>query len=110
MLARMDIISVNCRHAPATFHLVSARRLKLVRKDAYIVNTARGEVIDEETLTKLIEAGEIGGAGLRVYEHEPPVNPKLVRLPQGRQRAPLPPMWPATRPGPRPMGAQVNNH
>src|ERR1700754_3255333 len=50
MLARMDIISVNCPHTPATFHLLSARRLKLVRKDTYIVNTARGEVIDEETL------------------------------------------------------------
>jgi len=62
MLARMDIISVNCPHTPATFHLLSARRLKLIRKDAYIVNTARGEVIDEETLTKLIEAGEIAGA------------------------------------------------
>jgi glyoxylate reductase len=64
MLARMDIISVNCPHTPATFHLLSARRLKLIRKDAYIVNTARGEVIDEETLTKLIETGEIAGAGL----------------------------------------------
>jgi glyoxylate reductase len=62
MLARMDIISVNCPHTPATFHLLSARRLKLIRKEAYIVNTARGEVIDEDTLTKLIEAGEIGGA------------------------------------------------
>src|SRR5207248_5150812 len=60
MLARMDIISVNCPHTPATFHLLSARRLKLLRKDAYIVNTARGEVIDEMTLTKLIEDGEIG--------------------------------------------------
>src|SRR5881628_3197999 len=59
MLARMDIISVNCAHTPATFHLLSARRLKLIRKDAYIVNTARGEVIDEDTMTKLIEQGEI---------------------------------------------------
>src|SRR5439155_506408 len=80
MLARMDIISVNCPHTPATYHLLSARRLKLIRKDAYIVNTARGEVTDEDTLIKLIEAGEIGGAGLDVYEHEPAVNPKLVRL------------------------------
>src|ERR1700748_16514 len=47
MLARMDIISVNCPHMPATFHLLSARRLKLIRKEAYIVNTARGEVLDE---------------------------------------------------------------
>src|SRR5471030_2453333 len=80
MLARMDIISVNCPHTPATFHLLSARRLKLIRKDAYIVNTARGEVIDEDTLIKLLEAGEIGGAGLDVFENEPAVNPKLVRL------------------------------
>ncbi|MBB1094403.1 D-glycerate dehydrogenase, partial [Rhodopseudomonas palustris] len=80
MLARMDIISVNCPHTPATFHLLSARRLKLIRKDAFIVNTARGEVIDEETLTRLIETGDIAGAGLDVYEHEPVVNPKLVRL------------------------------
>src|SRR3979409_1392671 len=79
MLARMDIISVNCPHTPATFHLLSARRLKLIRKDAYIVNTARGEVIDEDTLTKLLEAGEIGGAGLGVFENAPAVNPKLVR-------------------------------
>src|SRR3979490_243685 len=91
MLARMDIISVNCPHTPATFHLLSARRLKLIRKDAYIVNTARGEVIDEDTLTKLLEAGEIGGAGLDVFEHEPAVNPKLVRLGEdGKGRAPSP--------------------
>src|SRR3954463_1119035 len=54
MLARMDIVSVNCPHTPATYHLLSARRLKLLRPQAYIVNTARGEVIDEETLVKLI--------------------------------------------------------
>ena len=77
MLARMDIISVNCPHTPATYHLLSARRLKLLRPDAYIVNTARGEVIDENALTRLIENGEIAGAGLDVFEHEPAVNPKL---------------------------------
>src|SRR6201992_1457239 len=80
MLARMDIISVNCPHTPATFHLLSGRRLKLIRKDAYIVHTARGEVIDAETLTKLIESGALAGAALDVFEHEPAVSPKLVRL------------------------------
>src|SRR6202165_5942967 len=75
ILARMDILSVNCPHTPSSYHLLSARRLKLIRSDAYIVNTARGEVIDEDTLVKLIEAGEIGGAGLDVYENEPAVNP-----------------------------------
>src|SRR5207302_5130663 len=80
MLARMDIISVNCPHTPATFHLLSARRLKLIRSEAYVVNTARGEVIDEDTLIKLLETREIGGAGLDVYENEPALSPKLVKL------------------------------
>src|SRR5437762_4473692 len=66
MLARMDIISVNCPHTPATYHLLSARRLQLVRPEAYIVNTARGEIIDENALTRMIEAGEkIGRASCR---------------------------------------------
>src|SRR5258705_2083311 len=69
MLARMDIISVNCPHTPATYHLLSARRLKLLRPEAYIVNTARGEVIDENALARMIEAGEIGGG--RVGEFGP---------------------------------------
>src|SRR5467141_1046609 len=107
MLARMDIISVNCPHTPATFHLLSARRLKLIRKDAYIVNTARGEVIDEETLTKLIEAGEIGGAGLDVFEHEPAVNPKLVRLARAGKVTLLPHMGSATIEGRVEMGEKV---
>ncbi len=81
MLARMDIISVNCPHTPATFHLLSARRLKLLREHAYIVNTSRGEVIDENALTRMILAGDLAGAGLDVYEHEPAVNPKLLELP-----------------------------
>jgi glyoxylate reductase len=107
MLTRMDIISVNCPHTPATFHLLSARRLKLIRKDAYIVNTARGEVIDEETLTKLIEAGEIGGAGLDVFEHEPAVNPKLVRLAKAGKVTLLPHMGSATIEGRVEMGEKV---
>src|SRR5437660_3816152 len=69
MLARMDIISVNCPHTPATYHLLSARRLKLLRTEAYIVNTARGEVIDENALIRMIEAGELAGAGRDVFEH-----------------------------------------
>jgi glyoxylate reductase len=107
MLARMDIISVNCPHTPATFHLLSARRLKLIRKDAYIVNTARGEVIDEETLTKLIESGDIAGAGLDVFEHEPAVNPKLVRLAKAGKVVLLPHMGSATIEGRVDMGEKV---
>src|ERR1700749_3927282 len=107
MLARMDIISVNCPHTPATFHLLSARRLKLIRKDAYIVNTARGEVIDEDTMTKLIEAGDIAGAGLDVFEHEPAVNPKLVRLAKAGKVTLLPHMGSAPIEGRVEMGEKV---
>jgi glyoxylate reductase len=78
MLARMDIVSVNCPHTPATYHLLSARRLKLLKPSAYIVNTARGEVIDENALARMLETGAIAGAGLDVFEHEPAINPKLL--------------------------------
>ncbi|WP_421854721.1 2-hydroxyacid dehydrogenase [Oricola sp.] len=80
MLAHMDIISVNCPSTPATFHLLSARRLQLMQPTAYVVNTARGDVIDEEALIRLIEQGRIAGAGLDVFEHEPTVNPRLRDL------------------------------
>jgi glyoxylate reductase len=107
MLARMDIISVNCPHTPATFHLLSARRLKLLKKDAYIVNTARGEVIDETMLTKLIESGDIAGAGLDVYEHEPAVSPRLLRLAKAGKVTLLPHMGSATIEGRVEMGEKV---
>ena len=80
MLARMDIVSVNCPHTPATYHLLSARRLKLMKPSAFIINTARGEVIDENAMVRMLKAGELAGAGLDVYEHEPQVNPKLLEL------------------------------
>src|SRR5689334_1971524 len=80
MLARVDIVSVNCPHTPATFHLLSARRLKLLRPHCVIVNTARGEVIDEDALTRMLMNREIAGAGLDVFEHEPAVSPKLLKL------------------------------
>ena len=80
MLSRMDIVSVNCPHTPATYHLLSARRLALLKPSAYIVNTARGEVIDEGALAKMLEKGLLAGAGLDVFEHEPTINPKLKRL------------------------------
>ena len=81
MLARVDIVSVNCPHTPATYHLLSARRLKVLRPHAIIVNAARGQVIDEAAMANMLAAGELGGAGLDVYEHEPAVNPKLLKLP-----------------------------
>ena len=107
MLARMDIVSVNCPHTPATYHLLSARRLKLIRPQAYVVNTARGEVIDENALARLIEAGEVAGAGLDVFEHEPAVNPKLVKLARAGKVLLLPHMGSATLEGRVDMGEKV---
>jgi len=107
MLARMDIISINCPHTPGTYHLLSARRLKLIRPEAYVVNTARGEVIDENALARLIEGGEIAGAGLDVFEHEPAVNPKLVRLARAGKVTLLPHMGSATIEGRVEMGEKV---
>ncbi|MBV8790675.1 MAG: D-glycerate dehydrogenase [Pseudolabrys sp.] len=107
MLARMDIISVNCPHTPGTYHLLSARRLKLMRPEAYIVNTARGEVIDENALTRLIDGGDIAGAGLDVFEHEPAVNPKLLKLAKAGKVVLLPHMGSATVEGRVDMGEKV---
>ena len=107
MLARMDIISVNCPHTPATYHLLSARRLKLLRPEAYIVNTARGEVIDENALIRMIAADEIAGAGLDVFEHEPAVNPKLAKLAKAGKVVLLPHMGSATVEGRIDMGEKV---
>jgi glyoxylate reductase len=104
MLARMDIVSVNCPHTPATFHLLSARRLALMKDSAYIVNTARGEVIDENALTRMLVRGELAGAGLDVFEHAPAVNPRLMALPNVVL---LPHMGSATEEGRAEMGEKV---
>ncbi|MBZ9739387.1 MULTISPECIES: 2-hydroxyacid dehydrogenase [unclassified Mesorhizobium] len=107
MLARMDIISVNCPSTPATFHLLSARRLALLQPTAYIVNTARGDIIDEEALVKLIQDGKIAGAGLDVYEHEPALNAKLLKLAARNKVVLLPHMGSATLEGRIDMGEKV---
>ncbi len=107
MLARMDIISVNCPSTPATFHLLSARRLALLQPTAYVVNTARGDIIDEEALVKLIQDGKIAGAGLDVYEHEPALNSKLLKLAARNKVVLLPHMGSATLEGRIDMGEKV---
>jgi len=81
MLAHMDVLCLHCPHTPATYHLLSARRLHLLQPHAIIVNTARGEIIDEAEMANMLMYGRLGGAGLDVYEHEPAINPKLFRLP-----------------------------
>lgn len=80
MLARMDVVTIHSPHTPATFHLLSARRLKLMQPHSYLINTSRGEIVDENALTRMLQRHEIAGAGLDVFEHEPAVNPKLLAL------------------------------
>ena len=104
MVARMDILSVNCPHTPSTFHLMNARRLRLMKPTAVIVNTSRGEVIDENALTRGLRAGEIAGAGLDVYERGHDLNPRLRDLPNVVL---LPHMGSATLEGRVEMGEKV---
>jgi len=80
MVSRVDILSINCPHTPSTFHLMNARRLKLMKPTAVIVNTSRGEVIDENALTRMLRANEIAGAALDVFEHGSEINPRLREL------------------------------
>ena len=104
MLARMDIISVHSPHTPATYHLLSARRLKLLQPHAIVINTARGEIIDENALADLLAAGKIAGVGLDVFEFEPAINPKLLKQPNAVL---LPHMGSATLEGRIDMGEKV---
>ena len=107
MLARVDIVSVNCPATPATYHLLSRRRLKLLREGVVIVNTARGSVIDEEALIEALESKAIAGAGLDVFEHEPAVDERLVKLAKAGQVVLLPHMGSATLEGRIDMGETV---
>ena len=104
MLGAVDILSLNCPLTPATHHLIDARRLRLLPPHAYIVNTARGPLIDEAALADALEAGTIAGAGLDVFEAEPRIEPRLTRLPNVVL---LPHMGSATFEGRRAMGEKV---
>ncbi|MCO8145223.1 D-glycerate dehydrogenase [Rhodovulum tesquicola] len=104
MVSRVDVLSINCPHTPSTFHLLNARRLKLMKKDAVIVNTSRGEVIDENALTRMLRTGDLGGAGLDVFEHGHEINPRLRELPNVVL---LPHMGSATVEGRIEMGEKV---
>lgn len=104
MLARVDIVTVHCPHTPATFHLLSERRLKLLKPTAVLINMARDEIVDETALIKLLEQNRVAGAGLDVFAHEPAVNSKLQTLPNVVL---LPHMGSATIEGRMAMGEKV---
>jgi len=104
MLSRIDVLSINCPHTPSTFHLLNARRIALLKPSAVVVNTSRGEVIDENALARALEQGAIAGAGLDVFEHGTEVNPRLREQPNVVL---LPHMGSATREGRIEMGEKV---
>jgi glyoxylate reductase len=81
MLEEADVVSLHVPYSPATHRLIDRRRLGLLRAEAFVINTARGAVVDEEALIEALEAGAIAGAGLDVYTNEPHVDQRLVALP-----------------------------
>lgn len=107
MLPRVDFVSVNCPSTPATYHLLDAEKLALLQKGTIIINTARGEIIDEAALTTAITQGQIGGAGLDVFEHEPAVDSELMSLVKKGKVVLLPHMGSATKEGRLEMGERV---
>ncbi|MFY8115717.1 MAG: 2-hydroxyacid dehydrogenase [Rhabdaerophilum sp.] len=107
MLARMDIVTVHCPHTPASFHLLSGRRLRLLKPDAILVNTARGEIVDTAALTDMLEQDLIAGAALDVYEHEPAVSTRLIRLAELGKVALMPHMGSSTVESRNEMGEKV---
>ena len=80
MLAHMDIVVVTCPSTPATYHLLSERRLRLLQSNCFIINTSRGNIIDEKALLKMLESNLIAGAGLDVFENEPIIDPKFLKM------------------------------
>jgi glyoxylate reductase len=107
MLARIDFVSINCPHTPATYHLLSARRLKYLRPEAILINSARGEIVDETALARMLESGELAGAGLDVFEHAPAVSDKLIALAKAGKVTLIPHMGSATHEGRADMGEKV---
>jgi len=80
LIAEADIVSLHCPATPETHHILSAARIAAMKPSAYVINTARGELIDEEALIGALQGGRIGGAGLDVFMHEPDIDPRLPGL------------------------------
>ncbi len=78
MIPEMDIVSINCPSTPETYHLMSPERIARMKRSAYLINSARGDIVDEAALADALEKGAIAGAGLDVFEKEPKVEPKLL--------------------------------
>jgi glyoxylate reductase len=80
LIESSDVLSIHCPYSPATHHLISENQLARMKPSAFLINTARGPIVDEQALVDALKAGKIAGAGLDVFEHEPKVNPGLLEL------------------------------
>ena len=80
LIESSDVLSIHCPYSPATHHLISENQLARMKSSAFLINTARGPIVDEQALVDALKAGKIAGAGLDVFEHEPRVNPGLLEL------------------------------
>ncbi|MFM1777763.1 MAG: hypothetical protein RL741_381 [Actinomycetota bacterium] len=80
LIESSDVLSLHCPYSPATHHLISENQLARMKPTAYLINTARGPIVDEQALVDALKAGQIAGVGLDVFEHEPKVNPGLLEL------------------------------
>jgi glyoxylate reductase len=107
MLSRMDILTIHCPHTPSTFHLMSERRLKLLKPEAILVNTARGEIVDTSALAQMLEAEQLAGAALDVYEHTPDIEQRLIQLAAHGKVALMPHMGSSTVESRNEMGEKV---
>jgi glyoxylate reductase len=104
MLRRVDIVSINCPSTPETHHLIDEKAIRAMPRHVYLINTARGEIVDEAALAASLERGGLAGAGLDVFEHEPSVDPRLLAL---KNVVLLPHMGSATFEGRVDMGEKV---
>lgn len=107
MLARVDILTIHCPQTPGTYHLLSARRLALMRPESMLVNIARGEIVDEAALIDQLERGALAGAALDVFEREPAVSPRLLALARAGKAILLPHIASATIEARIDMGEKV---
>lgn len=104
LIAEADILSLHCPYNRQSHHLLNAARIASMKPDAYVINTSRGEIIEEPALIDALETGRIGGAGLDVYANEPAVDPRLLDL---KNTVLLPHLGSATFEGRREAGEKV---
>jgi glyoxylate reductase len=107
MIGEVDIVSLHTRYTRDTFHILNADRIAALKRDAFVVNVSRSELIDEEALVASIESGHLAGAALDVFEGAPGINPRLLALARQQKIVLTPHMASATLEARLEMGETV---